>query len=360
MEEIAAVAAVDVAVSAAAAEAGARHCMAPDSSRLAGNYHMRWMQIAILLSFIGAAAIAQVTEIDYKTSPAMNLGPANGIMRRDPSDIIQVGNLYYIWYTKGSMDSGYDATIWYATSSDGHAWTERGEALDRGPKGSWEEQSVFTPNILVAKEKYWLFYTAVPKPFINSGPQITKTAIGVAVSDSPNGPWIKLDTNPILKASDNPRDFDSLRVDDACLIVRGGKYWMYYKGRQWNNTPGNTKMGVAVADQPEGPYLRHDMNPLVRGGHEVLVWPYAEGVVALIGTVGPKGIAKTLQYAADCVTFDKMADLKSVPLAPGAFRPAAFTDSRKRRMIQWGVHIGTKRGSLPFLERFEYTWRTDG
>ena len=320
---------------------------------------MRLIQIVIFLHFLGSAGIAQITQMDYSTSLAVGLGPTSGVMRRDPSDIIQVGDIYYIWYTKGAMDSGYDATIWYATSPDGHAWTEKGEALARGPKGSWEEQSVFTPNILVAKEKYWLFYTAVPKPFVNSGPKITKTAIGLAVSDSPNGPWSKLETNPILKTSDDPKDFDSLRVDDGCLIVRGGKYWMYYKGRQWDNTPGNTMMGVAVADQPEGPYVKHNSNPLVRGGHEVLVWPYAEGVVALIGTVGPKGIAKTLQYAPDGITFNKMAGLKSVPSAPGAFRPAAFKDGGKADMIQWGVHIGTQAGSLPFLERFEYTWRID-
>jgi beta-xylosidase len=320
---------------------------------------MHWIRIVIFLHFLGIAAIAQITQMDYSTSPAMGLGPTSGVMRRDPSDIIQVGDLYYIWYTKGAANSGYDATIWYATSPDGHAWTEKGEALTRGPKGSWEEQSVFTPNILAAKEKYWLFYTAVPKPFVNSGPKITKTAIGLAVSDSPNGPWSKLETNPILRASDDPKDFDSLRIDDACLIICGGKYWMYYKGRQWNNTPENTMMGVAVADQPEGPYVKHDCNPLVRGGHEVLVWPYAEGVVALIGTVGPKGIAKTLQYAPDGVTFNKMAELRSVPSAPGAFRAVAFKDSDKRTMIQWGVHIGTKAGSLPFLERFEYTWRID-
>ncbi len=320
---------------------------------------MRWIQIAILLHALEVAAIAQITQMEYATSPAIGLGPTSKVMRRDPSDIIQVGGIYYIWYTKGAMNSGYDATIWYATSTDGHSWTEMGEALARGPKGSWEEQSVFTPNILVAKEKYWLFYTAVPKPFENSGPGITKTALGIAVSDSPNGPWSKLETNPILRASDDPEHFDSLRIDDSCLIVRGGKYWLYYKGRQWGDTPENTKMGVAVADQPEGPYAKHDMNPLVRGGHEVLVWPYAQGVVALIGTVGPKGIAKTLQYAPDGVTFNKMAELRSVPSAPGAFRPAAVNGSDKRTMIQWGAHIGTKAGSLPFLERFEYTWSID-
>jgi len=62
-------------------------------------------------------------------SPAKGLGPETGVMRRDPSDIIKVGNLYYVWYTKSHVAHGYDATIWYATSPDGHTWTEKGRGL---------------------------------------------------------------------------------------------------------------------------------------------------------------------------------------------------------------------------------------
>ena len=156
--------------------------------------------------------------------------------RRDPSDIIKVGDVYYIWYTKGKLRHGYDATIWYATSPDGHTWTEKGEALVRGSVGRWDEQSVFTPSILVAEGKYWLYFTAVPKPFDEAS---TKSGIGMAVSDSPDGPWKKLAVNPILLTSDDPDKFDSMRVDDACLVVSDGKYWMYYKGRQIDKFPKN-------------------------------------------------------------------------------------------------------------------------
>jgi len=284
---------------------------------------------------------------------AKGVGPEKGVMRRDPSDVIKAQDTYYVWYTKGKQSHGYDATVWYATSPDGHTWTEKGEAIARGPKGSWDEQSVFTPNILVVKGRYYLFYTAVSKPFMNEGPNISKTAIGIAVSDSPRGPWQKLKGNPILKASDDPREFDSMRVDDACMIVRSGKYWLYYKGRQWNNTPRNTKMGIAVAEKPQGPYVKSALNPLVKGGHEVLVWPYGSGVVAMMGGVGPEGIRNTLRFAPDGLRFAKMADLVNAPRAPGAYRPEAFTDSNKGEMIQWGLSIGRKKEYLPFLNRFE-------
>ena len=281
------------------------------------------------------------------------IGAEKGIMRRDPSDIIKVEDLYYVWYTKGKQSHGYDATIWYATSPDGRTWTEQGEAIGRGPENSWDDQSVFTPNILVVDGTYYLFYTAVSKPFANEGPNISKTAIGIAVSDSPDGPWRKLATNPILRASADPGEFDSMRVDDSCMIVRNGTYWLYYKGRQWNNTPRNTKMGVAIADRPEGPYVKSALNPLVNGGHEVLVWPHGIGAVTMIGGVGPDGIRNTLMFAPDGLRFSKMADLVNAPLAPGAYRPEAFTDSNEGDMIEWGLSIGRKEGYLPFLIRFE-------
>lgn len=312
--------------------------------------------IMVLVAAWLAAAPAWAGEgFTVTYSPAAGLGPEKGVMRRDPSDIIKAGDSFYVWYTQGPQAHGYDATVWYATSKDGHVWTEQGEALARGPAGSWDEQSVFTPNILVAGGEYWLFYTAVPMPFSNSGPNITRTAIGIAVADSPNGPWKKLDANPVLKASDDPKEFDSMRVDDACLLVREGKYWLYYKGRQWNNTPANTRMGVAVADRPEGPYKKHAGNPVIDGGHEVLVWLQGAGVVAMVN-LGPKGIARTLQYAPDGLEFSKLADLAEVPSAAGAYRPEAFTGSGRGKMPEWGIYIGTRKGFLPFLGRFDCKW----
>lgn len=300
-------------------------------------------------------ATPRLPDMTLRYSPAIGLGPEKGVMRRDPSDIIKVGGLFYLWYTKSAVHHGYDATVWYATSPDGYTWTEKGEALPRGAQGAWDAQSVFTPNILCAQGKYYLFYTGVPKPFFNNGNRVTKTAMGIAVSDFPDGPWKKLPTNPALVCSNDPAHFDSLRVDDACLIAREDKYWFYFKGRQWDNTPANSMMGVAIADHPEGPYIKHAGNPIIKGGHEVLVWPYKKGVVALLN-IGPRGIRRTLQYAPDGLTFLKARDLEKVPNAPGAYRPEAFTDSGKGDMIEWGIHIGHTKGYLPFLERFDCEW----
>jgi len=311
--------------------------------------------LAVVLAIaISPAVHADDTPIDYLTavySAATGVGAEEGVMRRDPSDIIKVDDLYYVWYSKGTISPGYDATVWYATSSDGHAWTEKGMALDKGKLGTWEGASVFTPNILVAEGRYWLFYTGTSKEFGKGFNPDSK--IGIAVSDSPAGPWQRLDSNPALKNSDNPADFDSHLVDDACLITRGGKYWFYYKGRQLGKSPAQTQLGLAIADKPQGPYIKYEGNPVIPGNHEVLVWPQDDGVAALIGTTGPKELVSSIVYAADGIHFTKTHDVKDVPHAAGAYRPEAFTDSNSGRRIQWGVHIGKRQGFLPFIERFD-------
>ena len=47
-------------------------------------------------------------------------------------------------------------------------------------------------------------------------------------------------------------------------------------------------MGLAIADKSEGPYIKHESNPVIPGNHEVLVWTEDTGVAAMIGTIGPK------------------------------------------------------------------------
>lgn len=277
------------------------------------------------------------------------VGPEGGITRRDPSDVIKVADLYYVWYTKTPKGpSGYDATIWYATSPDGKSWTEKGEALPRGGAGAWDEASVFTPSILVAKGRYYLLYTAIPRNDDLAG---TPTAIGMAESDSPGGPWKRIAANPVLTPSSDPKMFDSFRVDDACMLIRDGKYWMYYKGRRQGRSPGQTKMGLAVAASPAGPYVKSSRNPVVSAGHEVLVWPHGGGVAALISR------PPSIWYSDDGIRFTMKAAISNRPHAPGAWRPEAFTGAEGGG-ITWGIcHKGGSKSSPPWLVRFDCNLR---
>lgn len=285
----------------------------------------------------------------FRYSPALPFEA--GVTRRDPSPVIRVDGRYYVWYSRTTQSAdGYSASIWYAVSDDGYGWREQGEALPRGVAGAFDEHAVFTPTVLVANGAYYLFYTAVPEPFDNDkgGPRGTRTAIGVASAASPTGPWTRFSGNPVLRPSDDPQAFDSMRVDDACMVVRDGAYWMYYKGRQMDRSPRETKMGLAVAASPQGPYVKDAENPVLDSGHEVCVWPHGPGVGCLVCNVGPQG--NTLQYSDDGVHFHKVATL-TPPKAPGPFRADGFVDGRGPG-ITWGISMET-HPAWPYLVRFD-------
>ena len=88
--------------------------------------------------------------------------------------------------------------VWYATSTDGIEWKEQGLAVGRGEPGSYDDRSVFTPEVLVYDGKYILVYQTVKAPYVNR----VKNQVGMAIADSPNGPFKKLD-EPILSPADN-------------------------------------------------------------------------------------------------------------------------------------------------------------
>lgn len=274
------------------------------------------------------------------------IGHEKGCSRRDPSDIIKVGDTYYIYYTKiYGRYGGYWGTLWYATSTDeGYTWTERGEILGLGDKGKFDSQATFTPNIIFANGKYYMYYTGVkPTPGNKDGKFENNsttdiTAIGLAVSNSPDGPFTRVTEEPVLKISSEPEKFDSYRIDDASLLFRNGIYWLYYKGRSrihGKGGPAHTKMGIAFSKSPEGPFIKLD-KPIMSKGHEVMIWPHKTGVASLAS------ISSTIEYAADGVDFSSNPlniKVKNRPHAPGAYRSDLTNPVVNSEGIKWGISM---------------------
>ncbi|MDF7799599.1 family 43 glycosylhydrolase [Pontiellaceae bacterium B1224] len=260
--------------------------------------------------------------------------PGSGVGRRDPSDVIKVGDTWHVWYSRMTNDvtTGYDASVWHATSTNsGYDWVEQSEAVARGSVGAFDELSTFTPNILFHDGTYYLYYTGIGEDSLSK--------IGVASSSSPYGPWVKYSGNPILTDTDDSAKFDSLLVDDSCLAVRGGKVWLYYKGRGDGMSTTQTKMGVAVADTGLGPFVRQNNGePVQLGGHEVQIWADEhEGIYSMVNGVGPSDLTYTIQYAPDGLNFSKYTDISSSePSAPGLFR-WELTDPSLGCRPDWGV-----------------------
>lgn len=286
------------------------------------------------------------SKIEFLYDTVSGIGYEKGCTRRDPSDIIKVGDTCYVYYTKiYGRSPGYWGSIWYATSiDDGYHWKEQGEILGVGKKDRFDAQATFTPNILFSKGKYYLYYTGVkPTPgnakgeFENNS-TTDITAIGVAMSDSPDGPFKRVSEEPILKVSTEPENFDSYRVDDAALLYRNGKYWLYHKGRSRvheKEGPVHTQMGVAFSSSPQGPFIKYG-KPILPQSHEVMIWQDGSGIAAL------SSLSSTLEYAPDGIDFTSnqlSVKVRSFPKAPGAYRTDLTSPSSTGKGLRWGISM---------------------
>ena len=312
-----------------------------------------------------------------------DLAYEEGVVRRDPSAVIKVDSLYFVWYSKSTgTTQGFGGDIendkvfpwdrcdiWYATSRDGITWKEEGMAVPRGNKGAYDDRSVFTTEILSHNDKYYLVYQTVKSPYTIR----VKNQIGLSWADSPHGPWTKSD-EPILSPADNgiwrgteenrfnvekKGDFDSHKVHDPCLMYYRNKFYLYYKGEQMGEeiTFGGRQIrhGVAIADDPLGPYIKSPYNPISNSGHEICVWHHNGGIASLITTDGPE--KNTIQWSPDGINFEIMSHIKGAPHAIGLNR-SLDTEGEPWGALEWGLTHEYKSFNYQYIRRFEGARRT--
>ncbi|MEO1010006.1 MAG: family 43 glycosylhydrolase [Bacteroidota bacterium] len=280
------------------------------------------------------------------------------VSRRDPSKIILENEKYYVWYTKRHTKTppiGWEraneatdeipstdwdlADIWYATSKDGFTWEEQGIAVKRPPRPLPGWRAVATPDILKFKGKYYLYYQAFVEP---SGLRGDYCPVGMAYSDSPDGPW-KVTKDVVIPTGEEGA-WDQFAVQDPTPLVHDGKIYMYYKAAF--NRPNTvwSGIGLAIGENPEGPFKKHPLNPVQNSGHEICFFPFKKGVASLVIRDGPEHF--TIQYAEDWVNFQVAAITEMMPIGPNAFIPDAFSDTGNGRGITWGVsHFRNVRGT---------------
>ena len=101
--------------------------------------------------------------------------------------------------------------------------------------------------------------------------------------------------------------------------------------------------GLAIADNPLGPFKKHPLNPVIASGHETSLFPFKEGMAAMVTRDGNEH--HTIQYAKDGVNFEIASIVTLLPNAAGSFVPDAFNSNGNGRGITWGVsHITSATG----------------
>ncbi len=290
------------------------------------------------------------TQFKYSELEGFDYNNFDGtITRRDPSRIILHDGKYYMWYTKretkiapiGGKNAAqatdetptadWDlAEIWYATSKDGFSWKEEGVAVPRPPKPQVGHRAVTTTEILEWKGKFYLYFQAFNVP---SGLRGDDCPVSVAYADSPDGPWTH--TGKIVIPNGAEGEWDQYSIHDPHPLVHDGKIYMYYKS-DFGEQPNLIRMqGLAIGDNPLGPFTKHPLNPIINSGHETGIFPYGDGVMALVYKDGPEH--NTIQYSKDWVNFEIVAISELMPYAASFFMPDAMLDTDDARGVSWGM-----------------------
>ncbi|MEV5613331.1 family 43 glycosylhydrolase [Streptomyces sp. NPDC052225] len=134
----------------------------------------------------------------------------------DPN-IAAFGGTYYL-YTTNDGFAGWGGTTFSVWSSKNLVdWTDHGVILDLGKDVSWAESRAWAPTIAEKDGKFYFYYCAEAK-------------IGVAVADSPTGPFT--DSGKVLIAA-NP-DGGGQAIDPAAFTDKDGKAYLYWgNGSAW-------------------------------------------------------------------------------------------------------------------------------
>ncbi|WP_299580454.1 alpha-L-fucosidase [uncultured Sunxiuqinia sp.] len=183
---------------------------------------------------------------------------------------------YHLFYSR--WPKKYTFLSWLTHSEVAHAvadsptgpWKYKETVLQSRGKGHWDAITVHNPKIKKFDGKYYLYYVATnmgDKDYTEE--ELIETArvgyshpnwkkylrpnqrTGVAVANSINGPWKRMD-QPLIEPSG---PITTLTVNPAITQGKDGKYYLIVKGDKPNETRFIRNQAMAVSDSPVGPFV---------------------------------------------------------------------------------------------------------
>ncbi len=126
-------------------------------------------------------------------------------------------------------------------------------------KKYWDADVTHNANAFFHNGKFYLFYMGNFGDGKDYPMHRNHQRVGVAIAENPAGPWKRFD-QPIVDITDDKTSFDSLCVTNPAASMRpDGGVLLIYKAVQHADGKamgGNVRFGVAMADRPEGPYIK--------------------------------------------------------------------------------------------------------
>jgi len=163
------------------------------------------IQLFLLILFFVVAIFGFAQEVEAKgTGYGEPLDLHDATAAADPT-CIRVNGVYYLYPTTDS------ASVQCWSSTDRKSWKYEGKVWEAGAPGSWNDQLIWAPDVLPYDGKFYLYYAA-------------NQFVGVAVSDSPTGPFIDVYDHPFIGngyggLSGQVIDANAFRDDDGSLYM---------------------------------------------------------------------------------------------------------------------------------------------
>lgn len=184
-------------------------------------------------------------------------------------------NLYHMFYSRWPKAPGW---IWVSHSEIAHAVSDspfgpfkfKDVALKVRGAEYWDGLCTHNPTIHKFNGKYYLYYMGntgdlkiegTPEKEELNWVHRNNQRIGVAVADSPSGPWKRFD-KPVVDVSKDDNAHDALVTSNPSVCqTPEGKYLIVYKGvgKKFPLPNGGPVVHcVAIADSPTGPFVKRE------------------------------------------------------------------------------------------------------
>ena len=175
---------------------------------------------------------------------------------------------YYIYSTTDGTPGwgGHDFSVFSSTNLID--WTDEGKMLDvKGSQVAWAVGNAWAPCINEVKQKdgsykYYFYFSA-------HNPQTKRKEIGVAVSDSPTGPFVD-SGKPIITDDDRPEGVRGGQAIDVDVFTdpKTGKHYLYW---------GNGFMAGAELSDDMLSVKKETITNLTPKGGNLQTWAFREG-----------------------------------------------------------------------------------
>lgn len=197
---------------------------------------------SIVLSFVFIIIVLGGCTMGKRSLKEVPYQYATEVFFQNPQNISQIGDPFLLkasdgkYYCYPTSDSGNGFKVW--TSEDMITWTKQPINVFSKSRTTWAKSDFWAPEVYEWDGKFYMYYTARWK-------ETDTLRIGLAISDSPMGPFLDTEDKPFF-------DFGYAAIDANVFVDDDGKAYLYF-ARDCSENIYNGKheshiYGVALSD----------------------------------------------------------------------------------------------------------------